>query len=78
MDIKVLDDNPLYKDETYRLKFTFSSKYPIGESAVTLCRALCAHCGIAWSWDCGTCSGPRGHMMILASVLAAANQVSHI
>lgn len=30
MDIKVLDDNPLYKDQTYRLKFTFSSKYPIG------------------------------------------------
>ncbi|KAL4921387.1 UBC-like protein [Aspergillus aurantiobrunneus] len=29
MDIKVLDDNPLYKNETYRLKFTFSSKYPI-------------------------------------------------
>ncbi|KAJ5899247.1 hypothetical protein N7495_003991 [Penicillium taxi] len=29
MDIKVLDDNPLYKDETYRLKFTFSKKYPI-------------------------------------------------
>lgn len=31
MDIKVLDDNPLYKGETYRLKFTFSSKYPIGQ-----------------------------------------------
>ncbi|KAJ5627174.1 ubiquitin conjugating enzyme [Penicillium herquei] len=29
MDIKVLDDNPLYKDQTYRLKFTFSDKYPI-------------------------------------------------
>ncbi|KAL2870616.1 ubiquitin-conjugating enzyme E2 [Aspergillus lucknowensis] len=29
MDIKVLDDNPLYRDETYRLKFTFGSKYPI-------------------------------------------------
>ncbi|KAL4807959.1 putative ubiquitin conjugating enzyme [Aspergillus unguis] len=29
MDIKVLDDNPLYRNETYRLKFTFSSKYPI-------------------------------------------------
>ncbi|RHZ56044.1 hypothetical protein CDV55_104878 [Aspergillus turcosus] len=29
MDIKVLDDNPLYKDQTYRLKFTFGSKYPI-------------------------------------------------
>lgn len=31
MDIKVLDDNPLYKDQTYRLKFTFSDKYPIGK-----------------------------------------------
>ena len=30
MDIRVLDDNPLYKGQTYRLKFTFSSKYPIG------------------------------------------------
>jgi ubiquitin-conjugating enzyme E2 W len=32
MDIKVLDDNPLYKDQTYRLKFTFSAKYPIGKA----------------------------------------------
>lgn len=30
MDIKVLDDNPLYKDKIFRLKFTFSEKYPIG------------------------------------------------
>lgn len=30
MDIRVLDDNPLYKDEIYRLKFTFTNKYPIG------------------------------------------------
>ncbi|KAL4946402.1 ubiquitin-conjugating enzyme/RWD-like protein [Aspergillus oleicola] len=29
MDINVLDDNPLYRNETYRLKFTFGSKYPI-------------------------------------------------
>ncbi|KAL3459419.1 ubiquitin-conjugating enzyme/RWD-like protein [Aspergillus heterothallicus] len=29
MDIKVLDDNPIYRNETYRLKFTFGSKYPI-------------------------------------------------
>ncbi|KAJ5093576.1 ubiquitin conjugating enzyme [Penicillium angulare] len=29
MDIRVLDDNPLYKDQTYRLKFAFSDKYPI-------------------------------------------------
>jgi ubiquitin-conjugating enzyme E2 W len=31
MDIKVLDQNPLYLDQTYRLKFTFSNKYPIGK-----------------------------------------------
>ena len=30
MDIKVLDDNPLYKGQIYRLKFLFSDKYPIG------------------------------------------------
>jgi ubiquitin-conjugating enzyme E2 W len=30
MDIKVLDDNPIYKNQTYRLKFMFSSNYPIG------------------------------------------------
>lgn len=30
MDIKVLDDNPIYKDETYRLKFHFPKNYPIG------------------------------------------------
>ncbi|GKT83573.1 ubiquitin-conjugating enzyme [Colletotrichum tofieldiae] len=29
MDIKVLDDNPLYKDQVYRLKFKFSQQYPI-------------------------------------------------
>lgn len=31
MDIKILDQNPLYLDQTYRLKFTFSKKYPIGK-----------------------------------------------
>jgi len=30
MDIQVLDDNPIYKGQTYRLKFMFSSNYPIG------------------------------------------------
>jgi ubiquitin-conjugating enzyme E2 W len=30
LDIKVLDTNPLYADETYRLKFKFSQSYPIG------------------------------------------------
>lgn len=30
MDIKVLDENPIYKGHTFRLKFTFNNKYPIG------------------------------------------------
>ncbi|KAK3328895.1 ubiquitin-conjugating enzyme/RWD-like protein [Apodospora peruviana] len=29
LDIKVLDNNPLYKDQTYRLKFKFGGSYPI-------------------------------------------------
>ncbi|KAM7200483.1 putative ubiquitin-conjugating enzyme E2 W [Rhypophila sp. PSN 637] len=29
LDIKVLDDNPLYRDQTYRLKFKFGIQYPI-------------------------------------------------
>lgn len=29
MDIQVVDSNPLYAGETYRLKFVFSSSYPI-------------------------------------------------
>jgi len=29
MDIRVIDDNPIYRNEIYRLKFTFSSSYPI-------------------------------------------------
>lgn len=32
LDIKVLDDNPLYQNETYRLKFRFGSSYPIGKA----------------------------------------------
>ena len=28
----MLDDNPLYRGETYRLRFKFSSTYPIGTS----------------------------------------------
>ncbi|OHE99539.1 ubiquitin-conjugating enzyme [Colletotrichum orchidophilum] len=35
MDIKVLDDNPLYKDQAYRLKFKFSQQYPIGKPLYT-------------------------------------------
>lgn len=30
LDIQVLDDNPLYRNEVYRLKFRFSGSYPIG------------------------------------------------
>lgn len=30
MDIRVLDTNPLYQDQTYRLRFRFSGNYPIG------------------------------------------------
>lgn len=29
-DIRVLDNNPLYKDNVYRLKFVFFDSYPIG------------------------------------------------
>jgi len=29
MDIQVLDQNPLYMNQTYRLKFKFSKSYPI-------------------------------------------------
>ena len=31
MDIRVLDANPLYKDQIYRLRFLFGTNYPIGE-----------------------------------------------
>jgi len=32
MDIQVLDPNPLYLNQTYRLRFRFSKNYPIGPS----------------------------------------------
>lgn len=47
VDLRVLDANPLYENEVYRLKFTFSSKYPIGTPPIPLtCRAKpkCAIC----------------------------------
>ena len=28
-DIQVIDTNPIYQGETYRLRFTFSPQYPI-------------------------------------------------
>lgn len=30
LDIQVLDANPLYMNQIYRLKFKFSASYPIG------------------------------------------------
>lgn len=32
LDIRVLDDNPIYKDQVFRLSFIFSQQYPIGVS----------------------------------------------
>jgi ubiquitin-conjugating enzyme E2 W len=30
VEIRVLDDNPIYKDETYLLRLRFNKEYPIG------------------------------------------------
>ena len=30
LDIRVLDDNPIYKGKAYRLNFRFTTNYPIG------------------------------------------------
>ncbi|KAL8688989.1 MAG: hypothetical protein Q9218_005237 [Villophora microphyllina] len=30
MDIQVLDPNPIYLNQTFRLRFRFSNNYPIG------------------------------------------------
>ncbi|KAL5376347.1 hypothetical protein DPSP01_010573 [Paraphaeosphaeria sporulosa] len=38
MDIQVMDENPIYKGETYRLKFTFSQSYPIEAPEVVFVR----------------------------------------
>ena len=38
LDIRVLDNNPLYQGQTYRLKFKFASTYPIGMYASRLPR----------------------------------------
>ncbi|KAI9640659.1 hypothetical protein NHQ30_010967 [Ciborinia camelliae] len=35
LDIRVLDPNPLYKDQTFRLKFKFPQNYPIEHPEVT-------------------------------------------
>ncbi|KIN04814.1 hypothetical protein OIDMADRAFT_115496 [Oidiodendron maius Zn] len=39
LDIKVLDANPLYMNQTYRLKFKFSPSYPIEPPEVTFVTA---------------------------------------
>ncbi|KAF2831432.1 ubiquitin conjugating enzyme [Ophiobolus disseminans] len=38
VDVKVIDPNPIYQNETYRLKFTFSGQYPIEPPEVTFVR----------------------------------------
>jgi len=38
MDIRVMDTNPLYQDELYRLKFMFSGSYPIEAPEVVFVR----------------------------------------
>lgn len=35
LDIRVLDANPIYQDQTYRLKFKFTPNYPIEPPEVT-------------------------------------------
>ncbi|KNG46607.1 UBC-like protein [Stemphylium lycopersici] len=38
MDIQVMDSNPIYQGETYRLKFSFSPQYPIEAPEVIFLR----------------------------------------
>ncbi|KAF2253542.1 UBC-like protein [Trematosphaeria pertusa] len=38
MDIRVIDSNPLYQGEVYRLKFNFSQSYPIEAPEVVFVR----------------------------------------
>lgn len=38
MDIRVMDDNPIYNGQTYRLKFAFTQSYPIEAPEVTFVR----------------------------------------
>ncbi|KAI5786383.1 ubiquitin-conjugating enzyme/RWD-like protein [Peziza echinospora] len=39
LDIQVLDDNPIYKGQTYRLNFRFTKNYPIDAPVVTFVQA---------------------------------------
>jgi ubiquitin-conjugating enzyme E2 W len=38
MDIQVLDENPIYANHTFRLRFTFSNSYPIEPPEVVFVR----------------------------------------
>ncbi|KAH9994158.1 hypothetical protein F4779DRAFT_623363 [Xylariaceae sp. FL0662B] len=40
LDIRVLDQNPIYAGQTYRLKFKFSNSYPIGTCPSHLQKSL--------------------------------------
>jgi ubiquitin-conjugating enzyme E2 W len=40
MDIRVLDENPIYKGEIYRLSFIFGDQYPIGMAPGTQSKPL--------------------------------------
>ena len=40
MDIRVLDDNPLYAGKSYRLSFKFTANYPIEAPEVMFVRAV--------------------------------------
>lgn len=35
-DLRVLDNNPLYQNQTYRLRLKFNQKYPIGMMLTSL------------------------------------------
>jgi ubiquitin-conjugating enzyme E2 W len=42
MDIRVLDSNPLYQGQIYRLSFLFGENYPIGTLPISGIRNDCA------------------------------------
>ena len=43
VDIQVVDPNPIYAGETYRLKFMFSQNYPIEVRSIILHHCYAAH-----------------------------------
>lgn len=44
LDIRVLDQNPLYKDQVYRLRFRFPKAYPIGVYSPLTAYVAILHC----------------------------------